>query len=851
VSVDLCVLVSHSHWDREWYRTFQAFRARLVDLLDRVLDLCASDPRFRFVLDGQTIVVEDYLAIRPGRRADLEAACRSGRIAIGPWYVQPDSLLPSGEAHVRNLLEGRATGAAIGGLSRVAYCPDSFGHPAQFPQLFRGFGLAPFVYWRGNGDEVDALSADWTWEAPDGSVVPAHLLFGGYFAAGGLPADPEAAAAALAVLVERLAARTSSGVVLLMNGFDHALPDAHAGAVAAALARRTGATVVHGLLDDFAAARPAGGPRFRGDLLGARVTNLLPGVWSARLPLKLRNRRAEATLEGWAEPWAALAAVHGAPDERPALRAAWRALLENQAHDSIGGCATDRVHAQMEARYDAATELAEETTARALERVAGLGLERATPWTDEAFDVAVFNPSAHRRTDLVRFALAPDRWLRIGLGAMELHPWLRASVDVAGFTADGRPARLVVEDDGDRLRLRPDAPPLTVELVAADVPAFGWVRVRLAPAAAHPDAEDDGREIAVDGIAVRAAADGTIAVDFGTHRYAGLLGLEDVGDRGDAYDCDPLDGGDAVLDAVRIRRRHAAHGVASLTIRRTLLVPRALAPDRLHRAGDRVPVEVETEVRLVPGTGRVDVDVRVANTACDHRLRLLFPTGAPAASCEAATTFDVARRPTAPRVAPRWVHPAPATFPHQGFVTVNGLTVAAPGLPEAEVTPDGVVALTLVRAVGWLARMDLRTRPRPAGPAIPTPGAQCLGAVAARLALFPGLDPRRARDAELGLRAVAAGDDPLLAPGRPLLAVEPRAVLVSALKPAVDGDGTILRLSNPTDEDRVARVRFGFPVREAVPVALDEHGDGRRRAVRNGALECRVPAHALRSFRLR
>src|SRR5581483_8845778 len=136
VSVDLCVLVSHSHWDREWYRTFQAFRARLVDLLDRVLDLCASDPRFRFVLDGQTIVVEDYLAIRPGRRADLEAACRSGRIAIGPWYVQPDSLLPSGEAHVRNLLEGRATGAAIGGLSRVAYCPDSFGHPAQFPQLF-------------------------------------------------------------------------------------------------------------------------------------------------------------------------------------------------------------------------------------------------------------------------------------------------------------------------------------------------------------------------------------------------------------------------------------------------------------------------------------------------------------------------------------------------------------------------------------------------------------------------------------------------------------------------------------------------------------------------------------------
>src|SRR5204863_400632 len=108
-----CVLVSHSHWDREWYRTFQSFRARLVDLVDRVLDLVAEDPGFRYLLDGQTTIVEDYLEIRPGRRADLEAACRAGRIAIGPWYVQPDSLLPSGEAHVRNLLEGRRTGSVL------------------------------------------------------------------------------------------------------------------------------------------------------------------------------------------------------------------------------------------------------------------------------------------------------------------------------------------------------------------------------------------------------------------------------------------------------------------------------------------------------------------------------------------------------------------------------------------------------------------------------------------------------------------------------------------------------------------------------------------------------------------
>ncbi len=845
-----CVLVSHSHWDREWYRTFEAFRARLVDLVDRVLALCDADPGFRFLLDGQTIVVEDYLAIRPGRRDALAAACRAGRVAVGPWWVQPDSLLPSGEAHVRNLLEGRRVGAALGPVSRVAYCPDSFGHPAQLPQLFRGFGLGPFVYWRGDDDAAAALPAEWRWEAPDGSVVLAHRLGEGYFAASGLPTDAEAAAGFLEELARGLAARSRNDVVLLMNGFDHALPEPHAGAAAAALARRTGWTVACGLLEDFAAALADDAPVFRGALVGGRSANLLPGVWSARTPLKLRNRRCEALLEGWAEPWAALGAAAGAPDERPALRAAWRALLQNQAHDSIGGCSADRVHAQMAARYDAAEELAVETTTRALERIAGLGAERRSPWSD-AFDLAVFNPSPHPRTDLVRFPLAPSRWLEFRgerTRELALHPWLHA---VEGYTVDGQPARVVTDEGGDRIRLLPDAPAQTIELVAADVPAFGWKRVCLAPSAAHPDVEDDGREIDAEGIAVCVADDGTLAVTFAGRTYAGLAGVEDAGDRGDTYDFDPVGGNTPSLAAVRVRRRREPTGVATLLVTRTFSVPTALTAERDGRSAERVPLVLDTEARLVPGTGRVDLRVRLANTARDHRLRLLFPTGAPVADFAAATTFDVARRTTAPRAASGWVHPAPATFPQQGFVCANGLTVCAPGLPEAEVTPAGVIAVTLVRAVGWLARMDLTTRPQPAGPAVPTPGAQCLETIEAALALFAGLDPRRARDAELGLRAVAAGDAPLVSSGHALLEIEPHELVLSALKPADDGPGIVLRLLNPTDAPIAARVRLRGAVAEAAPVALDETVarvplpfDGR-------VVTLDVPPHALRSTLLR
>jgi len=49
-----CVIVSHTHWDREWYRTFQAFRARLVDTVDAVLDQLDRDPGWRRIRGSVT-----------------------------------------------------------------------------------------------------------------------------------------------------------------------------------------------------------------------------------------------------------------------------------------------------------------------------------------------------------------------------------------------------------------------------------------------------------------------------------------------------------------------------------------------------------------------------------------------------------------------------------------------------------------------------------------------------------------------------------------------------------------------------------------------------------------------------
>jgi mannosylglycerate hydrolase len=856
-----CIIVSHTHWDREWYKTFQSFRARLVDTVDRVLDHVAADPDYFFQLDGQAIVVEDYLEVRPERRPELLAAVEAGRVAIGPWYVQPDSLIPGAETHVRNLLEGRRVAEAHGGCSTIAYTPDSFGHPAQFPQLFAGFGLGPFIYWRGNADEIADLPTDYRWQAPDGSSVVATHLARGYFAAWGFKSDPERVAKRLETLAKELRSYSQRDSVLLMNGLDHMLPDANTRVVAEALAKRTGWTVERGLFDAYAAGLASSEaqealPSFQGELIGGRVANLLPGVWSTHVDLKLANRQCESALVGWTEPFSALGRFLGTPDETPSLRLAWRELLPNQAHDSICGCSQDRVHEQMTSRLDSVLDLSTETTLRLLERIAGLGPERQLLESNpDELEIAVFNPSPQCRTDRVRFALD-------GFPAFTsagVNPYLAANQRMEGFELTGAPVRVVEYSGNRRAGLAPAHPVYDLEFVAEQVPAMGWRRFVLRKAKACDDVLDRGTEIGNAGVTVQADADGTFAVRFGSgddvQRYAGIGGIEDLGDRGDTYDFDPVTGHGIRIVSTDITRRRHPGGLQELEILREIEIPVGITSSRDERSDERIVIPLRITARVAPGVERVDLQVSLDNRAEDHRLRLLFPTGIPTAQFEAASHFDTAVRSTAARDGSQWIHPAPATFPQQGFVHVNGLSVAAPGLLEAEVTPEGCLALTLMRSTGWLSRPDLTTRPDEAGPSLRTPGAQCKMSIDTTISLYPGLDPGRAQAAELGLWATACGPAPLVAADQPLLEVAGPGISMTTFKPAEDRNGAVVRLLNTSDVVQRASVRLAPIIAEKIDrleaVRLDESPTGELLTLEGGGFEIELPPRALRSIALR
>ena len=242
-------IVPHTHWDREWYAPFQPYRVQLVHLVDDLLDLLEGDPSFtRFLLDGQTAVVDDYLEVRPEAEARLPRLAAAGRLQVGPWMILMDEFMVSGETIVRNLQHGLARADALGGdaAMRVGYLPDMFGHVAQMPQILRLAGLEHAVVWRGVPSEVDPHRVLVAGARRLDACAPSTSTARTRTAATSRPIPTQLVARARGYDAELGDAALPGGGMLLMNGSDHLLPQPWLGEVVAAANDDPGRVPVRG-----------------------------------------------------------------------------------------------------------------------------------------------------------------------------------------------------------------------------------------------------------------------------------------------------------------------------------------------------------------------------------------------------------------------------------------------------------------------------------------------------------------------------------------------------------------------------------------------------------------------------
>jgi Glycosyl hydrolases family 38 N-terminal domain/Alpha mannosidase middle domain len=429
-------LVPHTHWDREWYEPFAVFSERLVAMMDTLIDLAdAGFPHFH--LDGQTAMIDDYLARRPEREPDLRRLFASGRLSAGPWVTQMDEFLTSGESHLRNLEMGLARARELAGdrALDVGYMPDQFGHVGQMPQILRLGGLERAMVWRGVPASIDRTA--FVWEAPDGSAVTTEYMVFGYFNGQAFTRaeGPAELAAAMERSVEQLRPFLASDRMVVMVGYDHAGPDAGLpGRVEAAETLVPGIDASLGGLADHLRGQHLGPlPRWRGELRSSARAHLLPNVVSARVSQKRERGRVEALIERYAEPLAAQTPGFGWPGEE--LERVWTLLLWNGAHDSACGCSHDRVALDVDQRFAEVRSIGEDIVERALTSF-GSRIQRG--------GVIRFNPSPFERE-----GVPGNGWSVVDTGhdpaAAEVA--LETTADGSGIVADGTTIRFFDEPD--------------------------------------------------------------------------------------------------------------------------------------------------------------------------------------------------------------------------------------------------------------------------------------------------------------------------------------------------------------------------------------------------------------------
>ena len=788
-------VVSHTHWDREWYLSFNEFRVDLLRVFRGVMEALEQDPAFgHFVMDGQAIVLEDILAVSPGDESRIAALCGAGKLSLGPWYVLPDEFLVSGEAMARNLLIGHQICARFGGAQKVGYLPDSFGHLAQMPQLLRQAGIDSFIYTRGNGDEIDELGHEYEWEAPDGSTVLAINQCGGYCNGGGLGYQEiwhahtrrelslERAVEQVGELFEKMAPLSRTPIRLLNNGCDHFPVQRDCGRILAALGLAfPDVEFKHGSFADYLAALRASGfegRRFRGELLGGKQHHILSGVWSARMPLKQANDECQHLLARILEPTlAALHFLHGQDYPVGLINDAWRRLLANHPHDSICGCSTDTVHREMMPRFAGVRETAERLLSRGLDDLAPRFARHAE--SDRDTVLTVFNPLPFRRDEIVErlVILQPlgydlDRLALFDEQGEALPFTILNRQFVERFWGIDYRAQLhgaeqlerfavYAEHFGGRI-LRPDSEAesadcfLHIQFEARDLPGLGHASYCLresdappAPAG-MPPVTVSGATIENGLVSVTLHGDGSL--DLTDNRdgrsWRGLHRLVDDEDAGDEYDhshCDaPLTlSTEGLTGELRCLESTPYRAVMECALRFPL--PAALAADRRSRLSERRGCPLRVRVTLRAASPLVDVETLFDNRVEDHRLRAEFRTAIDTDRLLSDGHYLIADRPLAPPAGEDWVQPHPGTYPQQDYSLlqdgVGGLALLARGLPE--IMPlagaEGAgISLTLLRAVGWLSRDDFASRRSSnAGPTLHTPEAQCPGEHRCRYALLP------------------------------------------------------------------------------------------------------------------
>lgn len=856
-------IISHTHWDREWYLPLENFRMRLVDLIDNLLDIVEKYPEYRFHLDAQTIVLDDYLEIRPEKQDILKKHIREGRILVGPWYVQNDFHLTSGEATVRNLLIGTDIAERFGGCMQVGYAADQFGLCSQLPQILSRFGLDTCVFGRGfaRGDR------QFYWEAEDGSKILCEHMFGWYNNAQRFAPDANGALVLARMRGEECALKGGTNSYLLMNGVDHleAQEDLPEIIKKVQPCLNSDEAFLQDTLPDYMARlkkdirnRDLKLNTYSGEFRDQGAPNVLSGTLASRVYLKTRNAYIQALLEKQYEPLYTLCNVLGVCDyPSDYSRYMWKTLIQNHPHDSICGCSVDAVHRHMLDRFtrveENATDLIQRGSQCLMQHLSRDGFD------ENCYFVMNVNPTMAdwngpvsagieipSDEDRGSFVLSDRKGRNI--------PFEIESIEKNVVIKSLSPINLPGEITVNRYNVR---------YIPGTLAGMSLKTLICTPCEGKLEQTPNRRRSAFrmenEFMKVSVNRNGTVDMFSKTNgrTYRNVLLLEDNKDTGTAYNYYENDGSEIITS---INAKASVSVVCDTPLCQKRRIAYTLKIDRETGSGT---VGVVIILTLNRHSRTLDINIELDNRCVRHRLRVYVPTGIETDENYAGQPFDLIYRNKISK------YDDDRTHPDTDFVGIdspdgtNGLAVFQSGLYEYEHMDgdnDGTLAVTLLRAVqrasGSFEEENTMDQ------SWITPEGECQGKHQMRMALYPYKGNHT--DAATALLSqqfmgrpmtfVQCADYKKFIGGRPfidnpatpklffrpmknpeaevpmefsLFRTEdesiPGAMILSACKGSEANDGTaVLRFWNSTSQDVSFSLRFGRKIIKAETVMLSE-----------------------------
>lgn len=803
-------IISHTHWDREWYMSFEKHRAKLVEMVDDLLELLDKDPNFKsFHFDGQIVPLEDYLEIRPQMKNKLTKYINEGRIFIGPWYVLQDEYLISAESNVRNMLIGLRESKKYGNPTMVGYFPDSFGNISQVPQILRGFGIKSCAIGRFDTEihfdnEIhadDTNPSEYIWVAPDGSEVLEIRFAHWYNNAMEIPSDYDAAVEKLKKIIDSTKYVAQTPHLLGMNGCDHQPVQAN---LIDIINRVRDAfpdvDIIHSNFMDYTnevAKFWNNIPRKSGEAFYQNTDGYftLINTASSRLYMKQANHRNQLTLEKQTEPLSVISYSFGDQYREDLINYSWKQMLKNHAHDSICGCSVDEVHRECMSRFEKSTAVAESVRDSAIDFIAS---RINTQPCEKA--ITVYNPNGYEVSqNIVAFADVSKDDYPVSCYAL--------------FDSDGNAVNCDIEDLGinftytlprDSFRRPHYARRLKLEFSAQNVGAVGFKTYYLRNQIANTNSKITLTDFTAenDFIKVSINPNGTFNLydKINKNELCNLGYFEESGDCGDEYYY-RIPKNDSVFNTLESNATVDAKLYKTkvvFTVKNTLNVPETTNSE--CRSGELCKIKIKSTLTIGENSRSVKINTEIDNLAKNHRLRVMFPNDIKTDVVFVDGHFDLLERSILPTNT--WKNPDYSQR-QQNFLLLKdaekSLCIANMGLPEYEVLRDGknTVSLTVLRCIGELGDWGV----------FPTPEAQCIGKNIASYAVSVGNDKTdniikeavAFSTGEMLSFQVSGAQDGNISDCFSFVKLDSKYSLISAVKKSQDDGDIIVRIYNPTD----------------------------------------------------